>query len=133
MNSSYAVRTVARTAAAAGIAVAILAGCGAESRPVRFARDVAPILDRYCRACHAPGAPGYEASGFGVQDYAALMKGTKFGAVVVPGDPTASVLNTLVEGRADPSLNMPHVAGLKLSETEIATLRRWVAQGAKND
>ena len=119
--------------ALAAITISALAGCERAAPSVSYARDVAPILDKYCRACHAPGAPGHEASGFGVQDYGALMKGTKFGAVVVPGDPTASVLNTVVEGRADPSLNMPHVAGMKLSADEMATLRRWVEQGAKND
>jgi mono/diheme cytochrome c family protein len=133
MNPRSAVWTVALAAAAASIALANLAGCDRASPKVSYAKDVAPIFDKYCRACHAPGAPGYEASGFGVQDYAAVMKGTKFGAVVVPGDPTSSTLNVLVEGRADPALKMPHVEGSKLSEAEVATLRRWVEQGAKND
>jgi hypothetical protein len=118
---------------AAAFALTTLAGCERAAPHVGYVKDVAPILDRYCRACHMPGAPGYDASGFGVQDYAAVMKGTKFGPVVIPGDPLSSTLNVLVEGRADPSLKMPHVEGLTLTSAEVTTLRRWVEQGAKRD
>ena len=39
----------------------------------------------------------------------------------------------LVEGRADPSLKMPHGDAKPLEPTEIATIRQWVEQGAKNN
>ena len=38
----------------------------------------------------------------------------------------------LIEGRADESLRMPHDEDEPLSEQDIATLRLWVKQGAKN-
>jgi len=100
---------------------------------VSFRNDVAPIIAKHCVGCHVPGKPGTEASGFVVDSYAALMKGTKFGPVVLPGDPVSSTLIILVERRADPSINMPHGQGDRLSAAEIATLRAWVQQGAKND
>jgi hypothetical protein len=51
---------------------------------------------------------------------------------VIPGDPFTSTLNMLVEGRADPSIHMPH-GREKLDEREIEILRVWVQGGAKND
>jgi uncharacterized membrane protein len=61
------------------------------------------------------------------------MKGTKFGQVVIPGDPLTSVLVMLIEGRADPSLKMPHGGAKPLTNDEIKTIRRWVKQGARNN
>ena len=63
---------------------------------------------KHCAACHTPGQAGYVVSGFELKDYESLMKGTSFGPVVLPGDPLTSVLVMLIEGRADPSMNMPH-------------------------
>jgi hypothetical protein len=39
----------------------------------------------------------------------------------------------LIEGRADPSLKMPHGDASPLDPTETETIRRWVEQGAKNN
>ena len=47
--------------------------------------------------------------------------------------PLASVLVMLIDGRADPSLEMPHGDAKPLDAAEIETIRRWVEQGAKND
>jgi hypothetical protein len=100
---------------------------------VSYARDVAPILDRHCKACHVPGQPGYVVSGFELQGYDTLMRGTQYGPVVLPGDPLTSVLVMLIEGRADPSLRMPHGDAKPLSAGDVATIRKWVEQGAKNN
>jgi hypothetical protein len=60
------------------------------------------------------------------------MKGTKYGAIVVPGDPLTSNLMVLVEGRARPEVRMPHgQRPLLKQQTEI--LRLWVKQGAKDN
>jgi hypothetical protein len=61
------------------------------------------------------------------------MKGTKFGPVVKPGDSFTSALVMLVEGRADPSLRMPHDEGDKPSEKEIELVKAWIDQGAPNN
>jgi len=108
----------------------LLGACSPKS--VSFSADVQPILDKYCMECHVPGGAGYVASGFDMSSYDAFMKGGKFGAFVVPGDPFASNLMILVEGRAHPSIRMPHERE-KLGDREIETLRNWVQQGAKNN
>ncbi len=117
---------------AAFVLAAAAAGCAKEAPRVSFAKDVQPLLEVRCSACHVPGQPGYEASGLSTQGYEALMKGTKYGPVVIPGDALSSVLNMLVEGRADPSIRMPH-GDQPLTAAEQQTLRLWVEQGAKNN
>lgn len=116
----------------AGALLAVASGC--ERTPVvSYGRDVAPILEKHCKSCHVPGQSGYVVSGFDLSGYDSLMKGTQYGPVVLPGDPLTSVLVMLIEGRADPSLKMPHGDSAPLTPDEITTIRRWVEQGAKNN
>ena len=106
-----------------------LVGCERAAPPVSYSADVQPILAKHCLACHQAGTDGYAKSGFSVENYAALMKGTTFGAVVLAGDSFASNLIVLVEGRAHSSIAMPH-EGKKLSQEEIDALKAWIDQGA---
>ena len=119
--------------AAVALMLAGTGGCTRRPALVSYQRDVAPILQKHCASCHVPGQPGYAASGFDLQGYDSLMKGTRFGAVVLPGDPMTSVLVMLIEGRVDPSIRMPHGSAKPMTETEINTIHRWVKQGAKNN
>ena len=119
-------------AATATLAALALVACSREEPSVSFSKDVQPVLNARCGACHVPGQPGYEASGLSTASYDALMEGTKYGEVVIPGDPLSSVLTMLVEGRADPSIRMPH-GDQPLPDAEKKILRDWVAQGAKNN
>lgn len=118
---------------AACLVVCALSACGRSEPVVSFARDVKPTLDKRCGECHLPGQPGYEASQLGFATYEELMKGTKFGPVVVPGDSLGSNLVILVEGRADPSIAMPHGDSEPLMQGEIETLKLWIEQGAANN
>jgi hypothetical protein len=115
------------------LSVAAAPGCAGKHQEVSYQKDVAPILAANCATCHVPGQPGYVASGLELDTYDSLMKGTKFGQVVIPGDPLTSVLVMLIEGRADPSLKMPHGGAKPLTKDEIKTIRRWVKQGARNN
>lgn len=108
---------------------ALQTGCGEKS--VTYLGDVKPIIDANCATCHVPGGAGYEKSGLRMDSYDGLMKGTKFGAVVIPGSSVSSTLYLLVAGKADPSIRMPH-GGKSLPEADIATIAAWIDQGAKN-
>jgi mono/diheme cytochrome c family protein len=119
--------------ALATLSLATAPGCAGKQPEVSYKNDVAPILAANCASCHVPGQPGYIASGFDLGGYDSLMKGTRFGPVVIPGDPLTSALVMLIEGRADPSLKMPHGDAKPLTKDEIKTIRRWVKQGAKNN
>jgi hypothetical protein len=109
-----------------------LTGCAREEA-VSFSQDVKPIIDQNCLACHKQGGEGYEASGFGMDTYDALMKGTKFGPMIISGDSAGSNMIVLMEGRADPSISMPHGAMDPVRKADIETIRLWVDQGAKNN
>ena len=99
---------------------------------VSFKSDVSPIIHDYCLNCHQPGGKGYEASGLDMSSYQKLMKGTKFGSVIKPGDSFTSIFIQVIEGRVHASLKMPYgTAGLGRDKVEV--LKKWVSQGAKDN
>jgi hypothetical protein len=109
-------------------------GCGKQpEQEVSFSKDIRPIINANCIKCHAPGGQGYEASGLNMQSYESLMKGTKFGPVIKPEDALSSTLMILIDGRADPSINMPHGDNEPLSGEQIKLFEQWINQGAKNN
>jgi len=116
---------------AAALPTLLVACAGEES--VSFSQDVRPILDQHCVACHQAGGAGLEASGFSLVTYEDLMKGSQFGPMVIPGDALGSNMLVLMEGRADPSISMPHGSMKPIPQAEIDTIRRWIEQGAKNN
>ena len=106
-----------------------LAGCATQPR-ISYRQDVAPILETKCLECHLPPkGMGYLKSGLSMASYESLMKGTIYGPVIVPGDSRHSVLNMVVEDRLNTSMRPPR----HLTKKEIAILRLWVDQGAKNN
>lgn len=116
---------------AAALGLIMASGAAAKAADVSsFAEDVYPIIQIRCLACHVPGGAGYETSGLDLRTYESLMKGTKFGPMVVPGNVIESNLLTMVDGRAD--LHMPLNKKL-LTKCERLAFRRWVQQGAKNN
>lgn len=117
--------------ACSAVATVMLAGCGQkESKPLTYQADIKPIMDQYCVECHKAGGKGTEKSGLLLDTYAATMKGTNFGPVVIPGQAINSTLYRLVTGKADPSLRMPHDSG-PLSDENISKIKDWIDQGAK--
>ncbi|MCR4332706.1 MAG: hypothetical protein NUV34_08405 [Sulfuricaulis sp.] len=105
------------------------AGC---SRDVSFKQDVYPILSENCLSCHKSGAEGYIKSGLSMENYDAVMKGTKFGPVIVAGSHISSTLVLLLERKAHPSINMPKDKA-PLADSQIEVIRKWIDQGAKNN
>jgi len=120
-------RAVLITLSALAVA-ALQTGCG--EKAVTYQANVKPIIDANCVSCHVPGGAGYEKSGLRMDSREALLKGTKFGAVVVPGSSVSSTLYRLVSGQADPSIRMPH-GQAALPDADVATIAAWIDQGAK--
>jgi hypothetical protein len=114
------------------ILMGALAGCTGEGA-VSYSRDVQPILQANCLSCHEQGGAGQQASGFSMATYDDLMKGTSGGPMIVPGDSAGSNLLVLMEGRADPSISMPHGSNDPVSKADIDKIRRWIDQGAKRN
>lgn len=98
-----------------------------------YKNDVVPIIHDYCLNCHEPGGKGYEKSGLNMTSYESLMKGTKFGAVIKPGDSFTSIFIQVIEGRVHASIKMPYGMSGGLAKDKIEILKKWVDQGAKEN
>ena len=90
---------------------------------VSFVKQVAPILNTRCGNCHVRNARGM----FSMSTYEALMKGPPAGKVVFPANVDGSDLIVKVKDKEMP----PNGAGIP--DGELATLTKWVEEGAKFD
>ena len=103
--------------------VSLLAG-DRTTPPPEFVKEVAPILERHCVRCHQPGNAKGKVS---------LDRPTHLlaGEHVVPGKPDESgLLDLVAPSDAGEPPRMPK-EGKPLSAAEVATLRHWIAGGAK--
>jgi mono/diheme cytochrome c family protein len=130
-----------RFAMATAIAAAPLSGltipgfaqtAPAKAPPVSFHEDVLPVFQIRCAGCHAPDGEGYKASGLDLTTYQGVLAGTKFGAMVVPGDPDSSNLMRLLDWRVPAQVRMPHNKK-QLSVCDRNEIRAWIRQGAKDN
>ncbi|MDX2427059.1 MAG: hypothetical protein QNK22_00020 [Xanthomonadales bacterium] len=110
----------------------VMAACGGEPE-VSFSQDVQPIIDQHCVQCHEAAGQGEVISGFNLTSYEGTMKGTNAGPMVIAGDIEGSNLLVLMEGRADPSISMPHGQNEPVPKKDIQTIKTWIGQGAKNN
>jgi predicted small secreted protein len=121
--------------------LALCAPLAACDRPVSFANDVQPILDASCVRCHGGSGEGAEQSGVDLTGYDGVMKGTKFGPIVVAGSSESSVLFQVVAHETAPEIHMPpHTEdalaegrGFALSDSQIQTIGEWIDEGAENN
>jgi hypothetical protein len=109
-----------------------LAACEKAESPqhrVTYEDDVAPILQEHCVVCHVAGQPGATESGLLMDNYESLIKGSRFGRIIEPGDAMTSSLYLLVSGKSRLIVSMPH-GEEPLSAEEIETIRVWIDKGA---
>ena len=88
---------------------------------VDFAHEVVPILKNKCAGCHTNGT--YK-GGFSLDTREAILKAKG----LVPGKATESELYKRIASK-DPDVLMPQKA-LPLDEKQIATIRKWIDEGA---
>lgn len=117
----------------AGAIVALISVSAQAKGEVSYKNDVVPILHDYCMSCHEPGGKGYQKSGLDMRSYQSLMKGTRFGTVIKPGDSFTSILIQVIEGRVHASIKMPYGMNGGLAKNKIELLKKWVDQGAKDN
>ncbi|TWU56142.1 PSD1 and planctomycete cytochrome C domain-containing protein [Rubripirellula reticaptiva] len=95
--------------------------------PIDFNRDVRPILIQHCTSCHG----GVKQAGDVSFVYADLVLPPD-GWIVEPGDPDASVLiERITTDDPDARMPPPDEHPEPLSAEKVATLTRWIAEGAK--
>ncbi len=99
-------------------------------RPVDFAKDIAPILQANCVACHNKGKTEGDLN---LEDTETILKGSSSGEIVVPGKPDESYLYN-VAARKEESFMPPYpnqVQAKKLTPEQLGLLRQWIIEGAK--
>src|SRR6476469_948977 len=119
------VTAIAAVGTAAICGMALPRGAAAQAK-VSFTKDVLPVLQRRCSACHSPTVRSGKLS---VVTYAALKSGGLSGPSFVSGRPADSPLYKTTSVKAP---TMPK-DGPPLSPKEQDTLRLWIAQGGRDD
>ena len=126
-----AVSVAAAAIAGLGVGPAVQEACAASPK-YSFAEDVMPIFKGRCVQCHSAGGEGTTKSGVDLSTYEGVMKGTRFGPMVIAGDAQSSNLMMLLDWRVAPDIRMPH-GKKKLSTCDRDAIRGWINEGAKNN
>lgn len=126
-----------------------LATSACARRAVSYKKDVQPILEGNCGTFHSDDGVGYQASGFSVAGYKALMQSTEYGPVIVAGHGKQSNFVRLLQHGAHASINMPKICekpgvpadkctsatsfARRLPQSQVDVIARWIDQGARNN
>jgi hypothetical protein len=95
-----------------------------EAASVSFANDIVPILEAKCIKCHGVES---KKEGLDLRTYDDILKGSRNGPVIVPGNANESLFVTLIiEGE------MPN-RGEPVTPEELRLIMDWVNQGALNN
>ncbi len=97
---------------------------------VDFNRDVRPILAKKCFACHGPDDEHREAGLRLDQRDGATKELGSGAAAIVPAKSTASELVRRLKSQDDGERMPPKETGITLTDEQIATLVRWIDEGA---
>ncbi|HZL56418.1 MAG TPA: DUF1549 domain-containing protein, partial [Bryobacteraceae bacterium] len=100
-------------------AISVALAFPAIAADVDFARDVQPIFEQRCAVCHGPKQ---HLSGLRLDDRDSALR------VIRPGHSADSRLIQMIKGSTGKV--MPPV-GAKLTDGQIATLTRWIDEGAR--
>ncbi|MGB6221397.1 PSD1 and planctomycete cytochrome C domain-containing protein [Haloferula sp.] len=95
---------------------------------VDFARDVRPILNANCTACHGGVKEAGDVS-FIYRDQV-LGKGDSGKTVVVPGDPDASEMMVRILSTDEDEVMPKPEHGPPLKPAEVEVIRQWIKEGA---
>jgi mono/diheme cytochrome c family protein len=100
---------------------------------VTYAKDMKPIFEVSCVKCHQGDKPKARLK---MDTLEGVLKGTKHGAIVIPGNSAKSMLvESVAYLGSDSESWMPPVhnkAGIKqLTPEQIGLIRAWIDQGAK--
>ena len=104
--------------------------------PVSFEKQVLPIFESHCIACHSSGGVGQISSALNLTSYKELRYGSVRGVALVPfhsdRSPMMRYLKDNWESDNPNALKMPPL-GPRLSPDDLKLIRDWIDQGAKNN
>lgn len=92
-----------------------------------FYRDVQPILQRNCVACHQPAS---KSSGLDLTTYDGFRAGGKRGPAFSAGASDDSLAIRYITGQTKPSMPL---GSPPLAVADIDVIREWIKSGAKDD
>jgi hypothetical protein len=106
---------------------ALAGGQAAGSPPatIDYQQQVHTILAAKCLSCHSAAR---RSGGLSLAAYADALEGGRSGAAIRPGDSARSLLVRRITGDVTPSMPLD---GAPLSAGEIATIRAWIDEGAR--
>ena len=96
-------------------------------QPDAYAEVIAPIFKQRCASCHGPTK---KKGGLRLDTRDGLLAGGEDGAVLVPGDPMASLLFQRVSLPIEHEDHMPPEGKPQPTPEELAALEAWIAAGA---
>jgi Protein of unknown function (DUF1549)/Protein of unknown function (DUF1553)/Planctomycete cytochrome C len=110
----------------------IVVGLGAQSGSaprvssrIDFGRDVRPILEQRCFACHDQNR---RKGGLSLASYGDMIDGGRNGAVIRPGNGAGSLLVHRIAGEIEPQMPKDEDP---LTAAQVGVIRRWIDQGAR--
>ena len=98
-----------------------------DTTPLRYNRDIRPILAENCFACHGPDSAARKAN-LRLDKFADATMDRGGHAAIVKGKPESSEIIRRVSGKG--AIMPPAEGHQALKPAQIATLKRWIAQGA---
>ena len=109
------------------VVLSLIAFCDrASSAEFDYARDVKPLLTKYCVGCHGEKENESEIR---LDSLTNIFKGGPNGKILVPKDTSASSLAEVLSSNA--SSKMPPKDSPQPSKSEIELIRRWIEEGAR--
>jgi mono/diheme cytochrome c family protein len=104
----------------------LISALATSAAQISFARDIQPILQQRCLACHGEKKQN---GGLRLDAKVFALRGGQSGPALVPGNATASRLFQRVVAENDDE-RMPLI-GERLSAAQIALLKSWIDAGAE--
>ena len=112
------------------LALLLAAAALAAEERVEFNRDIRPIFSDTCFACHGPDESKSKGK-LRLDSLAAAMRGGKSGLpAITPGKPDKSAVLTRLTTTDDDERMPPPDFHKVLTKEQVATVRRWIEQGA---
>lgn len=106
------------------VAIVAFAGPVRGADAVSYVKDVKPFMEKYCNTCHVGNKPK---AGIATDTVANLLK-----KGVVAGKPASSAVLTTMEGAGKKKMP-PRKEKAQPTAAEIAKIKTWIADGAKDD
>lgn len=135
-KASMAFVVCAVATACLGVGFASSSQAAAPEPKTSFKKQVLPIFQEYCSACHTPGGVGYISSNLDLGNYRQLRMGSAGGVAVIPYHPELSPLIKVLKddwhSKDKNALKMPPL-GPQLAPKDIDVISKWIKEGAKDN